>query len=91
MHLFNFKRTFNETFSSINPEKPWKIKLSSAGLVYVHFGKQLIEEILKKYLDEAKIEKKLVDILYDKMYEQFVIEVDAIDNGVEISSNKKLV
>ena len=25
------------------------------------------------------------------MYEQFVIEIDAIDNGVEISSSKKLV
>jgi uncharacterized UPF0160 family protein len=97
--------SFNETFSSINPSKPWTIKLSSAGLVYVHFGKQVIERILihlnvddlaSKTSDE-RVEmfkensdlSKLVDILFDKMYDQFVKEIDAIDNGVEIGENKK--
>ena len=82
-------RTFNETFSSIDSTKPWKIKLSSAGLVYVHFGKEIIEEILKKVMKQKDADKKLIEILFDKMYENFVIEIDAIDNGVEIADNKR--
>lgn len=84
------QRTFNETFSSIDSAKPWKIKLSSAGLVYVHFGKEIIEEILKKTMKQKDVEKKLVEILFDKMYENFIIEIDAIDNGVEIADTKRL-
>lgn len=80
------QRSFSETFSSIDPSKPWNIKLSSAGLVYVHFGKQVIENVLKKYSIQ---DEKLVSILYDKIYEQFVREIDAIDNGVEIAETKK--
>ena len=30
----------------------------------------------------------MVEILYDRMYENFVIEIDAIDNGVEQAENK---
>jgi uncharacterized UPF0160 family protein len=64
--------------------------LSSAGLVYVHFGREIIEEILKKLLNQQKdVDKKLVDILFDKMYESFVIEIDAIDNGIEIAETRK--
>ncbi|CAF0765609.1 unnamed protein product [Brachionus calyciflorus] len=80
------QRSFTETFSTIDPTRPWNIKLSSAGLIYVHFGKQIIEQILLKH---SIIDEKLVDVLYDKMYEQFVREIDAIDNGVEIAENKK--
>ena len=68
------------------PNKPWNVKLSSAGLIYVHFGKKVLEEVLKKI---SAFDPKLVDILYDKMYEQFVREVDAIDNGIEIADEKK--
>jgi uncharacterized UPF0160 family protein len=78
-------RSFTETFSSLVPSKPWKIKLSSAGLVYVHFGKEVIGEILKKY---NAYEPKLVEVLYDRVYEQFVREIDAIDNGIEIAEKR---
>lgn len=80
------QKTFNETFSSIDNSKPWKIKLSSAGLVYVHFGRKIITEILKKY---SITDESLVEILYDKMYESFVREIDAIDNGIEIADNRR--
>jgi uncharacterized UPF0160 family protein len=79
------QRTFNETFSSLDSTKPWKIKLSSAGLIYVHFGRQVLAEILRKL---NAYDEKLVEILYDKMYEQFVREIDAIDNGVEIAETR---
>ncbi len=83
------QRTFTETFNSINPNKPWKIKLSSAGLVYVHFGRQIIIEILKNITQSDSVDLKLVSILEDKLYEQFVREIDAIDNGIEIAEMKR--
>jgi uncharacterized UPF0160 family protein len=69
----------------LNPSKPWTIKLSSAGLVYVHFGREVINEILKKY---SAYDEKLAEVLVDRMYEQFVREIDAIDNGVEIAEKR---
>lgn len=70
----------------MDKSKPWTIKLSSAGLVYVHFGREILAEIVKKH---SINDDKLVDVLFDKMYEQFVREIDAIDNGVEIAETKK--
>ncbi|XP_061146512.1 UPF0160 protein MYG1, mitochondrial isoform X2 [Syngnathus typhle] len=71
------QRTFTETFNSLLPNKPWVTKLSSAGLVYLHFGRQLLA-----HLTQLKEDDKQLEILYDKLYENFVEEVDAIDNGI---------
>ncbi|XP_010173394.2 UPF0160 protein MYG1, mitochondrial, partial [Antrostomus carolinensis] len=58
------QRSFTQSMRSLRPDKPWTTKLSSAGLVYCHFGSQI------------------VTVLYDKLYENFVEEIDAIDNGI---------
>ncbi|XP_029358369.1 MYG1 exonuclease isoform X2 [Echeneis naucrates] len=71
------QRSFAETFHSLRPEKPWMTKLSSAGLVYLHFGRQLLAQ-----LTQLKEGDKQLEVLYDKLYENFVEEVDAIDNGI---------
>ncbi|CAF1000566.1 unnamed protein product [Adineta ricciae] len=83
------QKTFTDTFHSLRPEKPWTIKLSSAGLVYVHYGKEIIEELLKKESLEEHERNHLTEILFDKMYENFVQEIDAIDNGIDIGENIK--
>lgn len=62
---------------TLNPNKPWVTKLSSAGLVYLHFGHKVISQILKTK-DEDDVTRKI----YDKIYENFVQEIDAIDNGI---------
>lgn len=62
---------------TLNPNKPWVTKLSSAGLVYLHFGQRVISQILK-----TKEEDDVTCKIYDKMYENFVQEIDAIDNGI---------
>ncbi|KAK6197484.1 metal-dependent protein hydrolase [Scheffersomyces amazonensis] len=77
------QREFDTTFSSA-----YKTKLSSAGLIYKHFGKEIIQEVLK-IEDEAKVE-----LLYQKVYKEFVESLDANDNGIsnysrEIEQNKK--
>ncbi|XP_035858205.1 UPF0160 protein MYG1, mitochondrial [Sander lucioperca] len=71
------QRTFAESFHSLCPEKPWVTKLSSAGLVYVHFGHQLLTQ-----LTQLKEGDRELEVLYDKLYENFVEEVDAVDNGI---------
>lgn len=56
----------------------WDIKLSSAGLVYLHFGKEILAQLMKTTKDDS-----MVDVIYAKVYENFVQEIDAIDNGVD--------
>ncbi|XP_064233206.1 MYG1 exonuclease isoform X1 [Aotus nancymaae] len=70
-------RSFTETMSSLSPGKPWQTKLSSAGLIYLHFGHKLLAQLLG-----TSEEDSVVGTLYDKMYENFVEEVDAVDNGI---------
>ncbi|CAF2133701.1 unnamed protein product [Rotaria magnacalcarata] len=83
------QKTFTETFNSLQPDKPWTIRLSSAGLIYVHFGREIIIELLKKENIEDGAKDHLTDILFEKLYETFVLEIDAIDNGVDIGENMK--
>lgn len=71
------QKTFGESFSSIDKSKKWVTKLSSAGLVYVHFGKEIIATLLNVPVDEPSVDKIL-----DKVYEGFIEEIDAIDNGI---------
>ena len=61
----------------LSPGKPWETKLSSAGLVYLHFGLRLVSRILG-----IKCSDDMANKIYDKVYENFIQEIDAIDNGI---------
>ena len=61
-------------------------KLSSAGLIYKHFGKQVIFNAAKEY--EVTLTEAEVDLVYQKLYKGMFLEIDAIDNGVNISDNR---
>ena len=69
---------------TLKSNKPWETKLSSAGLVYLHFGGALISRIL-----ETSSEDPVTGSIYDKVYENFIQEIDAIDNGIEQSDGEK--
>ncbi|XP_059688816.1 MYG1 exonuclease [Gavia stellata] len=71
------QRSFTQSMRSLRPDKPWTTKLSSAGLVYCHFGSQILAGLLGQPEDGP-----IVTALYDKLYENFVEEIDAIDNGI---------
>lgn len=70
-------RIFNELMSIVNSFKKWIIKLSSVGLVYCYFGREIVSKIL-----EFLVEDLIIDVVYDKVYENFVEEIDVIDNGI---------
>ncbi|KAG5071351.1 hypothetical protein JHK86_006562 [Glycine max] len=67
-HQKGFEEVFGHGFST---------KLSSAGLVYKHFGKEIIAKELK--VDE---EHRDVHYIYLAVYKSFMEAIDAIDNGI---------
>ncbi|KAI9505811.1 hypothetical protein GGI25_001219 [Coemansia spiralis] len=67
------QRGFDEQFSN-----NYKTKLSSAGLIYKHYGKDVIEAILS---GEAVTDAE-IDILYKKIYEVLIEGIDGNDNGI---------
>ncbi|EKM61023.1 uncharacterized protein PHACADRAFT_247325 [Phanerochaete carnosa HHB-10118-sp] len=67
-HQRGFAEVFGHGFNT---------KLSSAGLVYKHFGKEIIANRLNMTLDDPRIE-----ILWLKLYKEFIDAIDAIDNGI---------
>ncbi|GAQ79378.1 hypothetical protein KFL_000290280 [Klebsormidium nitens] len=52
-------------------------KLSSAGLVYKHYGKEVVAKVLGLPLDHPDVQT-----VYLAVYKNFLEAVDAIDNGV---------
>lgn len=73
------QRGFNETFDEAH-----KTKLSSAGLVWKHFGKDILAAHLGMSVDDER-----VPLLYLKMYDDFVEAIDAIDNGMSLYPDVK--
>ena len=67
------QRSFDATF----PAR--ETKLSSAGLVYMHFGKAIIA--LETGLDEKSAK---VEMLWQKLYAEFIEALDAHDNGISV-------
>ncbi|KAI9139878.1 metal-dependent protein hydrolase [Paraphysoderma sedebokerense] len=66
------QRGFTETFSPNHD-----IKLSSAGLIYKHFGHRLVSTLLSWSESEERTE-----IVYRRVYDNLILTFDGIDNGV---------
>lgn len=73
------QRTFDTAF----PEH--ETKLSSAGLVYMHFGRAIIAQHTKLPLEHPDVE-----LLYLKIYNDFIEAIDANDNGVSKYDGSRL-
>lgn len=78
------QRTFQHTMSTLSDELVGTVRLSSAGLVYHHFGKQVLEKIL-----DSK-EEDLIKYVYKRMYISFIKEIDGIDNGIPAHDSEPL-
>jgi len=77
------QREFAETMTELDRN----VKLSAAGLVYRHYGMEVLKSICKAV--EANpppgfvpVPEALMPKLYEKMYLGFMEHVDGIDNGV---------
>lgn len=80
-------------------KKEYRTRLSSAGLVYQHYGKEIIHQYVRDILGSPAREEVLrltqwsaertgatddeVSMIFDAVYRSFVEAVDGIDNGVE--------
>ena len=58
--------------------------------MYKHFGKEVLLNVAEKIIGEnrdlkVKIEvtPALLDLLYEKIYKEFILAIDAVDNGVD--------
>lgn len=71
------QREFNATFPGRNT------KLSSAGLVWLHYGRDIIAEVTGLKGDDN-------ELLYNKLYDDFVEAFDANDNGVSVYDSSAL-
>ena len=76
------QRTFNTTFPGRDT------KLSSAGLIYLHFGKEIIAQHLVATNTIATpcdpISDPRVPVLWEKLYNAFIEALDAHDNGISV-------
>ncbi|XP_012263759.2 MYG1 protein C27H6.8 [Athalia rosae] len=73
------QREFKESISTVlnKPELDCDIKLSSAGLIYCHFGEEVIKELIPGVTDECDRRN-----IFKRVYDTLIKEVDAVDNGV---------
>ena len=77
------QRSFASTFPGRST------KLSSAGLVYLHFGREIVSRRLRSAsLSHSAGDPAVgnddvqVDLVYNKLYESFIEALDAHDNGI---------
>ena len=83
------QRDFVDTYNSLDSTKPWRTKLSSAGLIFVHYCKEVVKSVMEKVASEQgrKLESSdhQVALIADQIYENLIEEVDAVDNGISVS------
>jgi len=88
MRFDHHQKSFDHSFNSLVPEMRFVTKLSSAGLIYVHFGKEVIKHSLGITEKNQDVSNDLVNIFYERIYERFIEEIDAGDNGIEQKDGK---
>ena len=80
------QRSFKESLHTLRGDSYANIKLSSAGLVYHHYGSRIISKLLEKDVDPDQL-ARVTEIVFLKVYETFIKEIDAIDNGISVCKN----
>eukprot|EP00761_Pharyngomonas_kirbyi_P000931 gb/GECH01000932.1/.p1 GENE.gb/GECH01000932.1/~~gb/GECH01000932.1/.p1 ORF type:complete len:405 (+),score=102.59 gb/GECH01000932.1/:1-1215(+) len=70
-------REFTDTL-----DQEHQTKLSSAGLIYKHFGKEILSQFFKE-----EHQKEYLDEIYQKVYTNFIEHIDGIDNGINVSTS----
>lgn len=71
------QRGYDERFDDKDGGTPRCTKLSASGLVYRHYGREVIKAYYPDLIDDQ------LELAYTKMYSSFMEAIDAIDTGVE--------
>eukprot|EP00239_Pterosperma_sp_CCMP1384_P004963 CAMPEP_0197844618 /NCGR_PEP_ID=MMETSP1438-20131217/1619_1 /TAXON_ID=1461541 /ORGANISM="Pterosperma sp., Strain CCMP1384" /LENGTH=355 /DNA_ID=CAMNT_0043455531 /DNA_START=107 /DNA_END=1177 /DNA_ORIENTATION=- len=61
----------------------FKTKLSACGLVYKHFGREILQSLY------PALQGPRLEAVYVKLYKDMVEGLDAIDNGIEVASEPR--
>lgn len=84
-HHRDFKESM-QTLTELENMKRFTTKLSSAGLIYLYYGvevlKVLIDGVKKDEPSTEAITDDIINLLYEIIYENFIEEIDAVDNGI---------
>jgi uncharacterized UPF0160 family protein len=70
------------TFDTVFPGRA--TKLSSAGLVYMHFGKEIVARSIAAAESKKEADEATVELVWNKIYTSFIEPVDANDNGISV-------
>jgi len=63
----------------------YETKLSSAGLIYKHFGREVIASVIQG--TKTELPSHISEVIFQKIYKSFVESIDGIDNGVSVSES----
>lgn len=72
-------------FNAVFNEKQW-IKMSSCGLIWKHFGRDIIFKLGKNEFD-IELDASDVEIMWLKLYQTLFLCIDANDNGIKQYKN----
>lgn len=72
------QRTFDTRFQSEG--KRSRTKLSSAGLIYKHFGLEIVKSVARDA--DLQLTEEQLNRVYLKVYDSFMEAIDAVDNGI---------
>ena len=73
------QKGFEEKMNEIG----YSTKLSAAGLVYRHYGRNVVDRIAD--VAGAQWPQEIAEVVYRKIYSGFMEEIDAVDNGISIA------
>jgi uncharacterized UPF0160 family protein len=78
--LDHHQKSFVDTYSAART----MTKLSSAGLVYKHYGREVVAALAAAASGQA-LAPAALDVIVSRVYDNFIQEIDAVDNGVEVA------
>lgn len=79
--------TFTETWN--NDETKDITKLSSAGLIFKHYGREVITNACKQW--NQTFDEKTLENVFQRVYNKLILEVDCMDNGVNVAPQEHTV
>lgn len=78
------QKLFHHSMSTLTSDIKSNVRLSSAGLIYHHFGRSVLKNII------CKDDETMIDYIYKRIYYDFIQEIDGIDNGIPSSNSEFL-